>query len=142
MAEIKINIGDSKSKKTYNKTLSEEQLTPFIGKRLGDTITGDALDLAGYEFEIKGGSDSAGFPMRKDVQGFARKKVLIVGGVGMRNQHRKGLKLRKMVSGNTIYEKTSQINLAVTKWGKAPIEAAKEKPKAEKTAPAKEKKEE
>lgn len=126
MAEIKINIGDAKSKKTYNKTLSEEQLTPFIGKKIGDKITGEALELAGYEFEIRGGSDSAGFPMRKDVQGVNRKKILIVGGVGMRKQDRKGVKLRKMVAGNTIYEKTAQINLAVTKHGKKPIEAEKE----------------
>ncbi|MCF7798560.1 30S ribosomal protein S6e [Candidatus Woesearchaeota archaeon] len=131
MAEIKVNIGDAKSKKTYNKTLSEEQLTPFIGKKIGDKVGGEALDLAGYEFEIRGGSDSAGFPMRKDVQGSARKKILIVGGVGMRNQHRKGLKLRKMVAGNTIYEKTAQINLAVTKHGKGPIQPVAEVPATE-----------
>jgi len=130
MADIKINIGDAKSKKTYNKTISEDSLTPFIGKKIGDTVAGDALELAGYEFEIRGGSDSAGFPMRKDVQGSLRKRIFITGGVGMRNQHRKGLKLRKMVAGNTIYEKTAQINLAVTKWGKAPIE-----PVAEEAAP-------
>jgi len=33
MAEIKINIGDGKAKKTYNKTLAEDQLGPFLGKK-------------------------------------------------------------------------------------------------------------
>ncbi len=139
MTEIKINIGDKKSKKTFNRTLSEEELTSFIGKKVGNTISGEALNLAGYEFEIRGGSDSAGFPMRKDVQGFARKKILIVNGVGIKNQKRKGLKLRKMVAGNTIYEKTAQINLAVTKWGKAPIEKTPEQPANTKDADTKEK---
>ena len=124
MAEIKINIGDSKTKKTYNKTV--EDASGFHGKKIGDKVNGELLDFAGYEFEITGGSDSAGFPMRKDVEGQMRKKILIVGGVGMRNQKRKGLKLRKMVAGNTIYEKTAQINLKITKWGKEPIEKPKE----------------
>ena len=45
------------------------------------------------------------------------------------------MKKRKMVTGNTIHEKTAQINLKVTKWGKGPIEAAPEAP-AEGEAPA------
>ncbi|MBN1175862.1 30S ribosomal protein S6e [Candidatus Woesearchaeota archaeon] len=134
--EIKVNIGDAKTKKTYNKTLTEENITPLIGKRIGDIVKGESLELpAGYELEVRGGSDNAGFPMRKDVTGSGRKKILIVGGVGMKNQGRKGLKLRKMVAGNTIGEKTAQINLKVVKWGKEPIEKveepAAEEPKAE-----------
>ena len=126
MAETKLNIGDSKSKKTYNKTLTPEQHTALIGKKIGDTFKGDVLELKGYEFEVKGGSDASGFPMRKDVSGSERKKVLIVGGVGLRKTKYKGSKIRKMVCGNTIGEKTSQINVAVTKWGKEPIEPAEE----------------
>jgi small subunit ribosomal protein S6e len=119
--EHKLNIGDSKSKKTYNKTT--EDISGIYDKKIGDVINGELIDLAGYELEITGGSDSSGFPMRKDVDGTARKRILITGGVGMKNQKRKGLRLRKMVAGNTVYEKTAQINLKVTKWGKDPIEA-------------------
>jgi len=129
MAEIKANIGDGKTKKTYNKTLTEEQLTGLSGKKIGDVVKGDLIDLpAGYELEIKGGSDSSGFPMRKDVNGTNRKKILIVGGVGLRKTKYKGMKVRKLVSGNTIYEKTSQINFKVVKWGKEPIEKTAEEP--------------
>ena len=134
MAEHKLNIGDSKSKKTYKKVT--EDISSLYGKKLGETINGELIDLNGYELEITGGSDASGFPMRKDVDGTARKRILIVGGVGMRNQKRKGIKLRKMVAGNTIYEKTSQINLKVTKWGKDPIEKPAE-PEGE-AAPAEE----
>jgi len=132
--EIKVNIGDSKTKKTYNKTLTEEQVIPLIGKKIGNIVKGDSLELpAGYELEIRGGSDNAGFPMRKDVNGSVRKKILIVGGVGMKNHGRKGLKLRKMVTGNTISEQTSQINLKVVKWGKEPIEKPEE-PKSDESS--------
>ena len=133
MAEHKINIGDSKSKKTYNKTT--EDISGLFEKKIGDTVNGEAIDLPGYELLITGGSDSSGFPMRKDVEGTARKRILIVGGVGMKNQKRKGLRLKKMVAGNTIYEKTAQINLKVTKWGKDPIEPVAEEP-AKEAAPA------
>ncbi len=136
MAEHKINIGDSKSKKTYNKTT--EDISGFYDKKIGDVVNGELIDLAGYELEIRGGSDASGFPMRKDVEGIARKRILITGGVGMKNQKRKGLRLRKMVAGNTINEKTAQINLRVTKWGKGPIEPAKEEEKAEEAPKAEE----
>ena len=140
MAEIKVNIGDGKAKKTYNKTLTEDQLGPFLGKKIGDIVKGEALELKGYELEVKGGSDSSGFPMRKDVQGTTRKKILIVGGVGLRKTKYKGSKIRKIVAGNTIYEKTAQINLKVVKYGKEAIEKAPEseaKPGEEKTEDAK-----
>lgn len=123
MAETKINIGDKKTQKTFNKTLTEEQLTALSGKKLGETIKGDLIGLpTGYELVIQGGSDSAGFPMRRDVNGIARKKILIVGGVGLRKTKYKGNKIRKMVAGNTINSTTAQINCKVTKWGKEPIE--------------------
>jgi small subunit ribosomal protein S6e len=134
MAETKLNIGDSKSKKTYNKTLTPEQLTALVGKKIGETFKGDIVDLPGYELEIKGGSDASGFPMRKDVNGINRKKILIVGGVGLNKTKYKGNKIRKMVSGNTVIETTSQINAKVTKWGKEPIEKPAEE--ATEEAPA------
>lgn len=126
MAETKINIGDKKTQKTYNKVLTPEQLTALSGKKIGETFKGDLIDLPGYEIEICGGSDNAGFPMRKDVNGTGRKKILIVGGVGLNKTKYKGSKIRKMVSGNTVGENTAQINTKVTKWGKDPIEPVEE----------------
>lgn len=64
MAEIKVNIGDGKSKKTYNKVITPEQLAGLSGKKIGDTIKGELIELpSGYELEIRGGSDKTGFPM-------------------------------------------------------------------------------
>ena len=119
MAKIKANIGN-KDGKTQQFELDEEQSATLIGKKIGDKVSGKELGHDGYEFEVSGGSDSAGFPMRKDVQGQARKKVLITGGVGMRSK-RKGLRLRKTVASNQVTEKTAQVNLKVLKAGKKPL---------------------
>ncbi|MCF7872273.1 30S ribosomal protein S6e [Candidatus Woesearchaeota archaeon] len=129
MAEFKLNIGDPKSKKSLKKEVKDDEAEVFIGKIIGETIKGDLFSMEGYEFQIMGGSDYTGVPMRKDVMGTARKKILIVSGTGIR-KNRKGRKVRKTMAGNTIHEKTAQINLKVLKEGKTPLF---EEPKAEAT---------
>lgn len=121
MAEYKLNIGDPKSGKTFKRILSHDQARGLIGKKIGDNVPGEAMGLVGYEFEITGGSDHCGFPMRPDVQGAARRKVLITGGVGFRNTDGEGVRRRRTVAGNTIHQKTAQINVKVVKAGKEPL---------------------
>lgn len=133
MAKIKANIG-SKKGKTQQFELEEEQSESLIGKKIGDKISGKTIGHEGYEFELTGGSDSAGFPMRRDVQGTLRKKILITGGVGMRTK-RKGLRLRKTVAPNQVTKTTAQVNLKILKAGKAPLGGEPEAP-AEEAAPA------
>lgn len=117
--DLKINIAD-KSGKTVKKELKEEQAQSLYGKKLGDKLNGEILDMPGYEFEISGGSDYCGFPMRRDVQGNMRKRILTVKGIG-NNYNRKGMRLRRSVAGNTIYNKTAQVNLKVLKHGSEPL---------------------
>jgi len=146
--EFKINIGDPKSKKTYKKALTDDDAKRLIGKKIGDKIKGESLDLTGYELLITGGSDNAGFPMRKSVNSSGRKKIFTAKAVGFRDIHKKkkgdkklrvkhdGLKVRKTVVGNTISEQTAQINLKVTKQGKKTLNellAPKEEKKVEET---------
>ncbi|MGV8086820.1 MAG: S6e family ribosomal protein [Candidatus Woesearchaeota archaeon] len=117
--DLKLNIAD-KSGKCIKKELKEDQATVFHGKKIGDKINGEMLDLAGYEFEISGGSDYCGFPMRSDVTGIMRKAILTTKGLG-NNYNRKGMRLRRTVAGNTVYNKTSQLNLKVLKYGPEPL---------------------
>jgi small subunit ribosomal protein S6e len=132
--EFKVNIGDPKTGKTVQKVVSGKEADAFLKHKIGDKISGDVIGFAGYEFEITGGSDYCGFPMRRDVRGTARKKVLIVGGVGLRHNVR-GRKVRKTVAGNTVYSKTAQINLKVLKLGAQPlVEEKKEAPAEEKAS--------
>lgn len=124
---IKLNIGDPTSKRTKQFELDEETSGRLEGKKIGETFKGELVDKPGYEFTIRGGSDKAGFPMRRDVEGATRRKVLITTSVGNRKR-RKGMRLRKTVAGNTVGKATAQINVVVTKAGKEPLE-----PKAEQT---------
>ena len=68
MTAFKIVIGTKKGK-CLQKELSEDESSNFIGKKIKETISGDLLGFSGYEFEITGGSDNCGFPMRRDVDG-------------------------------------------------------------------------
>lgn len=128
--EIKINVGDPKSKKTHTFTMSAEDSKSVLGKKIGDMIRGELINKSGYEFQITGGSDNAGFPMRRDSQGIGRRQLLITRSTGNRVTP-KGVRIRKTVSGNTVSEQTSQLNVKVVKHGKEPLVEAKEEPKAE-----------
>ena len=119
--DLKINIAD-KSGKTVKKEFKEEQAAVFHGKKVGDKINGELLEMPGYEFQISGGSDYCGFPMRSDVNGIMRKAILTTQGLG-NNYTRKGMRLRRTVAGNTVYNKTSQLNLKVLKYGPEPLVA-------------------
>jgi len=126
--EIKIVLSDPKKGKSYQKIVKDADARRFMGLKIGDNVKGELLNLPGYEFQISGGSDYAGFPMRSDVPGILRKKVYTVVGIGVRRKE-KGLKQRKTVAGNTVYDKTAQINMKVVKEGKGPL--GEEKPKEE-----------
>jgi small subunit ribosomal protein S6e len=131
MVSFKIVIG-TKDGKCFQREIAEPDSKNLVGKKVGDTIKGELFGLTGYEFEITGGTDNAGIPMRKDIPGPGRKKILAVHGVGLK-MISKGLKVRKTVCGNTIHPKIAQINLKVTKEGReklAPPEATEEKKEA------------
>ena len=95
----------------------------LVGKRIGDTIDGALIGYPGYEFEVRGGSDVAGFPMRKAVAGGVKKRILVKHpGVGIRNARiRKGDQIRILVRGNTITDQIVQVNVVVTKEGKVQL---------------------
>ncbi|MFP4423803.1 MAG: 30S ribosomal protein S6e [Candidatus Woesearchaeota archaeon] len=126
--EFKVVI--AKDGKCVQREVKDDQAEVFLNKKIGETITGDSFGLSGYEFLITGGSDRAGFPMRKDLPGAGRKRILAVKGIGVRKK-RHGQRQRKTVSGSTIYAETAQINLKVLKAGKEDLFAAPEAPTAE-----------
>ena len=130
MVSFKLVIG-SKEGKCVQKEIQEPEAKTLLGKKIGDAISGDHIGLAGYEFLVTGGSDYCGFPMRKDVEGIARKRILAVEAVGLRKKA-KGVRTRKTVCGNTIHPKISQVNLKITKEGKEPLAQPKAEAKEEK----------
>ncbi len=122
MVKFKVVIG-TKSGKTLQKELSDEESKHFLGKTIKDVVKGELIGFPGYEFLITGGSDHCGFPMRWDVTGTKRAKILAVAPtVGIKKKPKsKKAKLRKLVCGNTIHEKIAQINIKVIKEGPKPL---------------------
>ena len=89
--------------------------------KIGDIIKGGLIGFPNYEFVITGGSDASGFPMRKDVHGPVKKRILVSKrGIGYRLK-RKGQKRRKMVRGNEISYDMTLLNLKVVKYGEAEL---------------------
>ncbi len=113
MPEFKIVINDVKQGKSYQSVLDNDN---FIGKKIGEKVEGNVVGLQGYELEITGGSDTAGFPIRRDVDGSGRKKILIGKGVGLKKVA-KDVRKKKSVRGNIISDQIKQINLKIIKYG-------------------------
>jgi len=142
---FKINLSE-KGKAWKLETDTED----LVGKKIGEKISGSELnsELGGYELEITGTSDKAGFPGFKEVESSGLKRVLLTKGKGMWSKP-KGLKKRKpkmpdgfrkkkTVRGNTISRDVVQINLKVLKAGTKKLEEIfpeQNKPK-EKAKPA------
>lgn len=92
----------------------------LIRMKIGEKIEGDIVsnELVGYELEITGTSDIAGFPGVKGETGSQLRKILLErGDKGNRKTKPNGLRIKKSVRGEEISEKTSQINLKVLKEG-------------------------
>ncbi len=117
---FKAVIADTKSGRCVQRELSAETSNKLVGMKIGDAVKGELIDLAGYEFILTGGSDYAGFPMRSDVPGTGRKRILAVNGVGLKRKE-KGVKQRKTVCGNTVHLRIVQVNLKITKEGSEKI---------------------
>lgn len=113
----------TKSGKTFQKELSSEEAEALYGRVLGEELTGETLGYSGVTFVIRGGSDASGFPMRKDLPGTQKKKILVAKSTGFKGKLRGkrfgGLRIKKMVAGNTVSEKTHQLNLKVIKGDSA-----------------------
>ena len=121
MAEFKTVIADPKSKMTHKKVLSEDKSNALVGKSIGEEIDGIFVELPGYKLKITGGSDKSGVPMRGDLDGNQRRKILMKGSVGF-NPVRDGQRKRKLVRGRTLSGDISQVNLKVIDYGPKPIE--------------------
>lgn len=104
----------------------DEKKFRFETMKIGDIFTGGLIGFPNYEFQITGGSDNSGFPMRKDVHGPVKKKILVSKrGAGFKPR-RKGIKRRKTVRGNEISYDMTLINLKVIKYGEAELFKTKE----------------
>ncbi len=144
MVEFKVVVNDIQTGKSYNIPVSGHHANSLIGKKINDEVDGIFVSLPGYKLQITGGTDKDGFPMRHDIPGSTRRRLLLSKGLGYKPKER-GQRKKKSVRGNTINQEIVQVNMKVMKPGAKPIdEIIKGEGKTEaKEGPAgKEKKEE
>jgi len=99
----------------------DEKKFHFEGMKIGDIIKGGLIGFPNYEFQITGGSDSSGFPMRKDVHGPVKKRILVSKrGTGYK-PIRKGEKKKRTIRGNEITYNMTLINMKIVKYGEAEL---------------------
>jgi len=121
MVAFKLVISDPESGIAKQVEISGPEAEKLIGKRIGDQIPAKELGLdlsaifgreipADAKLLIRGGTDKDGFPMRPDVHGPRRVKILLSKGPGFRPRE-KGERRKKTVRGNTISPEIVQINM-------------------------------
>ncbi len=124
---FKINISE-KNGKTFHVDSESENL---VGKELNGKVEGIEIspELNGYEFEITGASDKAGFTSFKQLEGIGLGHILSGYGKGMKKRSKKegkkkrsnptprGLRMRKTGRGKIISPEIVQINLKILKVG-------------------------
>ena len=118
LANFKLTISDIKGK-SLSKELKDSDANPLLGLQLGNETDATVVGLSG-KIKLTGGSDKSGVPMRSDVHGAARKRVLLSKGVGLHDAEH-GVRIRKLIRGNTISEEIYQINCKFD--GEFPVEA-------------------
>ena len=122
MAKFKIIVSDPEAGTSKVVELEEARAAPFIGRRLGETLDGSAVDLPAHTIQILGGSDKDGVPMLGNVHGGVRRRVVLSGGAGF-NPKKKGERRRKTVRGNIITDEIVQINMKIVERPAKPAEA-------------------
>jgi len=125
MAKFKVIVSDPQSGTSKVVELEEARAAPFIGRRLGETLDGSAVDLPAHTVQILGGSDKDGVPMRGNVHGGVRRRVVLSGGAGFISKN-SGERKRKTVRGNVITDEIVQINMKIVERPAKPAEAKTE----------------
>ena len=119
--EFKAIVNDVKTGKSYNVTVSGHHANSLDGKNIGEIVDGIFVGLPGYKVKITGGSDKNGTPMRKDLPGNKRVRLLLSDSRGFHERY-PGERKRTTIHGRVISESISQINMAVTEYGPKSIE--------------------
>ena len=124
MAKFKVIVSDPEAGTSKVVELEEARASPLIGRKLGETLDGSAVDLPAHTVQILGGSDKDGVPMRGNVHGGVRRRVVLSGGAGFSPKN-KGERKRKTVRGNIITDEIAQINMKIVE---RPVKSAEAKP--------------
>jgi len=107
-----LNISDPETGTTKKVEIDEDRMRVLIGRRIGEIIDGAVAGMPGYKLQLTGGCDKDGFPMRPDIHGGVKVRILLSDGPGYRPR-RKGERRKKTVRGNTVTPETTFLNLKI-----------------------------
>lgn len=133
MAKFKVIVSDPMSGASKVLELEEARASPFISKKLGETLDGAVVDLPAHKIQLMGGSDKDGVPMRSNVHGGVRRAIVLTGGTGFKAKE-KGQRKRKVVRGDIITDEIVQINAKIVERPAGATPIAKPAPKQKEEA--------
>lgn len=132
MAKFKVIVSDPETGTSKVVELEGTRAAPLIGRKIGEVVDGSIVDLPAHKLQITGGSDKDGIPMRANVHGGGRRKVILTGGSGF-NPKKEGERKRKTVRGNVITDDIVQINAKIVEKPQKPSENKTEQQTAQTT---------
>ena len=112
MPEFKVVISDPKTGKAEQVEVKGDRAAKLLGLKIGGIIDGSIVGKSGMKLKITGGSGRAGEPMRPDLPGGVKRRLLLSSPPGFRPRER-GERRRKFVRGNVITEDIVQINTVI-----------------------------
>lgn len=126
MAKFQLIVSDPKNRTSRAASLEGPRAQALVGKSIGEEVDGKLVGVGNVKLRITGGTDKDGVPMRFDIQGSAKKRAVLAGGVGFKPTS-EGERVRKLVRGRVISEDTLQINSVVLSGELEKIEKPAEK---------------
>ncbi len=121
MADFKVIVNDVKTGKSYNIAVNGRHADSLIDTCIGEVVDGVFVGLPEYKLQITGGSDGNGTPMRGDLPGKKRVKLLLSDSLGFHERYH-GERRRVAIRGNTISPEIVQINMKVVEYGPKTID--------------------
>ena len=132
MAKFQLIVSDPNSRISRATALEGPRAQALVGKSIGEEVDGKLLGIGNLRLKITGGTDKDGIPMRFDLQGGAKKKAVLAGGVGYRPTN-KGQRVRRLLRGRTVTEDTMQINSVLVSGELEKLEKTEKTEKAQET---------
>jgi len=121
MAELQVVVGDPDTGDSYQFEVADNQANRFLGRTLGEAVDGSAVGLDGYTLELRGGSDTAGRPLRSDISGSNLREILADERTVGYKPTRDGERRRVTVRGNEVTDEVAQLNATIIERGETEV---------------------
>jgi len=121
MAELQVVVGDPDTGDSYQFEVADNQANRFLGRTLGEAVDGSAVGLDGYTLELRGGSDTAGRPLRSDISGLNLREILADERTVGYKPTRDGERRRVTVRGNEVTDEVAQLNATIIERGETEV---------------------